>query len=109
MQPGISRSTSLDAGNTYRLTITAPGFSEWDSPEIALQPGEDLALDDIAMKISAVETSVTAVFAEHLAAQQVKHEEEQRVLGVVPSYYVAYEKNTLPDVSVPEIQSRHQG
>jgi hypothetical protein len=26
----------------------------------------------------------------------VKHEEEQRVLGVVPSYYVAYEKNTLP-------------
>ncbi len=87
---------SLDAGNTYRLMITAPGFSEWDSPEIALQPGEDLNLDDIALKISAVETSVTAVFAEHLAAQQVKHEEEQRVLGVVPSYYVAYEKNTLP-------------
>src|ERR1700758_5324920 len=28
----------LDAKNTYRLTITAPGFSEWDSPEIALLP-----------------------------------------------------------------------
>ena len=78
----------LDAKNTYRLTITAPGFSEWDSPEIALLPGQHLDLDDIEMKISAVKTSVTAVFAEHVAAQQVKRAEEQRVLGVVPSFFV---------------------
>src|ERR1700751_3689423 len=62
----------LDARNTYRLTITAPGFSEWDSPEIAFLPGQNLDLDDIEMNISAVETSVTAVFAERVAAQQVK-------------------------------------
>jgi hypothetical protein len=88
----------LDATNTYRLTITAPGFSEWDSQEIALQPGEDLALNNIAMKISAVETSVSAVFAERVAAEQVKHEEAQRVLGVVPSFYVVYEReaNVVP-------------
>lgn len=86
---------SLDASNTYRVTITAPGFSEWDSPEIALQPGQHLDLDDIEMTISAVETSVTAVFAEHLAAQQVKEQETQRVLGVVPSFYVVYEKSNV--------------
>ena len=87
---------SLDAKNTYRLTITAPGFSEWDSPEIALLPGQHLDLDDIEMKISAVETSVTAVFAEHVAAQQVKRAEEQRVLGVVPSFFVVYDRNVVP-------------
>ena len=87
---------SLDASNTYRLTIKAPGFSEWDSQEIALQPGQDLDLDDIEMKVSAVDTSVTAVFAEHVAAQQVKREEEQRVLGVVPSFYVVYDRNVVP-------------
>ncbi len=86
---------SLDASNTYRVTITAPGFSEWDSPEIALQPGQHLDLDDIEMTISAVETSVTAVFAEHLAAQQVKEQETQRVLGVVPSFYVVYERSNV--------------
>jgi len=89
---------SLDAANTYRLTITAPGFTEWDSPEIALLPGQQLNLDDIKMKISEVETSVTAVFAEHMAAQQVRGEETQRVLGIVPSFYVVYEKqqNIVP-------------
>ncbi|HEX5283199.1 MAG TPA: carboxypeptidase-like regulatory domain-containing protein [Bryocella sp.] len=86
----------LDAGNTYRLSITAPGFSEWDSPDIALQPGQDLDLDNIKMKISAVETSVTAVFAEKAAEQQVKGEETQRVLGVVPNFYVAYGRNPVP-------------
>jgi hypothetical protein len=88
----------LDAGNTYRLIITAPGFSEWDSNEIALESGQDLDLDNIEMKISEVETSVSAVFAEHMAAEQVKAEETQRVLGVIPSFYVVYEKerNIVP-------------
>jgi hypothetical protein len=85
----------LDARNTYRLIITAPGFSEWDSQEIALLPGQNLDLADIEMKISAVETSVTAVFAEHLAAQQVKAEESQRYLGVVPNYYVVYDSHNV--------------
>lgn len=86
----------LDAANTYRLAITAPGFSEWDSPVIALKPGQDLDLDNIEMSVSAVESSVTAVFAEHLAAQQVKAEETQRYLGVIPNYFVVYGRNTVP-------------
>jgi Carboxypeptidase regulatory-like domain len=86
---------SLDAANTYRLAITAPGFSEWDSPEIALQPGQNLDLDNIEMTVSAVETSVTAVFAEHIAAQQVRTEETQRYLGVVPNFYVVYDRNNV--------------
>lgn len=86
----------LDAANTYRLTVTAPGFSEWDSNEIALEPGQHLELDGIEMNISAVESSVTAVFAEQVAAQQVKREESQRYLGVVPSFFVVYDKNPVP-------------
>lgn len=89
----------LDAANTYRLTITAPGFSEWDSKDIALQPGQHLDLDDIEMSISAVETSVSAVFAEHVAAQQVKAEETQRYLGVVPNFYVVYDRNNVVPMS----------
>ena len=86
---------SLDATNTYRVSITAPGFSQWDSEEIALEPGQHLDLDDIEMNISVVETSVTAVFAERVAAQQVKAEEQQRYLGVVPNFYVVYDRNNV--------------
>ena len=87
---------NLDARNVYQLAITAPGFGEWDSPEITLQPGQHLDLDDIAMKISAVETSVTAVFADQVAAEQVKQEETQRIFGVIPNFYVVYEKDAVP-------------
>ncbi|HEV2576421.1 MAG TPA: carboxypeptidase-like regulatory domain-containing protein [Acidobacteriaceae bacterium] len=86
----------LDTTDTYRLSITAPGFSEWDSQLIALQPGQDLDLREIKLKISAVETSVTAVSPEQMAAQQVKGEETQRVLGVVPSFFVVYDRNVVP-------------
>lgn len=86
----------LDAANTYRLTIKAPGFTEWDSRDITLQPGQNLDLNDITLTISVVQTSVTAVFADQVATQQVKGEETQRVLGVVPSFFVVYAKNPAP-------------
>lgn len=87
---------NLDPRNVYQLTITASGFGEWDSPEITLQPGQHLDLDDIAMKISVVEASVTAVFADQVAVEQVKREEAQRILGIIPNFYVVYEKNAVP-------------
>ena len=87
---------NLKPGNLYHLTITASGFEEWKSPAIALQSGQQLDLDTIALKISAVETSVTAVFADKVAAEQVRDEEQQRILGVIPNFYVVYGRDAAP-------------
>jgi Carboxypeptidase regulatory-like domain len=80
----------------YKITVGAKGFSDWTSPAIVLTPGQTLEIDDIKLKISVVETTVAAVTVEQLATQQVKAEEKQRVLGIVPNYFVVYDKNAVP-------------
>jgi len=80
----------------YQIAISAQGFAGWTSPAITLKPGEHFLLTDNRLKISTVETSVTAVFAEELALEQVKAEEKQRVLGVIPNFYVVYDRNAVP-------------
>jgi hypothetical protein len=69
----------------YTITVSAKGFADWTSPAIVLTPGQTLEIADIKLKISVVETTVAALTVEQLATQQVKAEEKQRVLGIVPN------------------------
>lgn len=80
----------------YRVKVSAKGFSDWTSSEITLKPGQDLDLAQIKLTIAVVETTVSAVSQEELAAEQVKDLEKQRVLGVIPNFYVAYDPRTVP-------------
>jgi len=83
-------------GIPYRITVSASGFADWTSPETVLGPGQQLELTDIKLRISTVETSVAAVTIEQLALEQVRAEEKQRVLGIVPNYFVTYDPNVVP-------------
>jgi len=76
---------------TYRLTINAKDFAEWTSPALTLKPGQDLGIPDIRLKIAEVMANVTALYTKvEIATQQVHVEEEQRIFGVVPNFYVVY-------------------
>ena len=88
--------TDLDPSVTYTVTVEAKGFTAWTSAPVALQPGQSLMLDDIKLKISAVETTVLALTVEQIARQQVSAEEEQRVLGVIPNFYIVYDRHPVP-------------
>lgn len=78
------------------VVVTAAGFTSWDSPSATLSPGQYFEIRDIKLTIATVDTSVTAVFAEQLALEQVKAEEKQRVLGIIPNFYVVYDHNAVP-------------
>jgi hypothetical protein len=80
----------------YKIAVSAKGFADWTSPAIVLQPGQALEMTDIKLKISVVQTTVVALTAEQLATQQVKVEEKQRILGIVPNYFVVYDKHAVP-------------
>jgi hypothetical protein len=80
----------------YKIAVSAKGFANWSSPEIVLTPGQALEMTDIKLKISVVETTVVALTVEQLATQQVKAEEKQRVLGIVPNFFVVYDKDAVP-------------
>ena len=82
---------------TYRMTITAQDFSDWNSPEFALSPSQYMILTDCKLRISQVATTVNVAYRpEEVATEQVEIEEKQRVLGIIPNFYVVYEPNPAP-------------
>jgi hypothetical protein len=87
---------NLDPGVSYGVAVHAKGFADWTSPAVVLKPGQRLEMTDIKLRISVVETTVVALTVEQLATQQVKAEEKQRVLGVIPNFFVVYDKNAVP-------------
>ena len=80
----------LHAATPYRLTASAPGFANYTSPEFTLAPGQVLTLSDVKMPVGEVGTSITVMPTEQIAEQQVNAEIQQKVLGVIPNFYVVY-------------------
>jgi Carboxypeptidase regulatory-like domain len=87
---------NLTPGISYQIAVHAKGFADWTSPPVVLQPGQALEMTGIKLRISVVETTVMALTVEQLATQQVKVEEKQRVLGIIPNFFVAYDKDAVP-------------
>jgi hypothetical protein len=85
---------SVPAGGPYHVQIAAPGCIPWTSPAFSLGPGQFLTVRNIAVQISGGTTSIVVKPEEtpvQLATEQVKQEEKQRVLGVIPNFYVSYD------------------
>jgi Carboxypeptidase regulatory-like domain len=84
------------SGVTYQITVTAEGFADWNS-SITVEPGRNNTLSEIKLRILAVQRAVTVSYSsKEVAAQQLKAEEQQRVLGFIPNMYVVYEPHPEP-------------
>lgn len=80
----------------YRLTVSAEGFASWASPVLILQPGEQRELGAIHLNLAVVQTTVTVLTDKQIATREVHLEEQQRVLGVFPNFYVVYTPHPVP-------------
>ena len=77
---------------SYRITISAKGFQNWVSSPLVVDAGQFLTITDVNLRLSNDVQSVTVYSStEQIAEQQVIVEEEQRVLGVIPNFYVVYD------------------
>jgi len=81
---------------TYHIGVRVNGFTDYTSATLTPQPGEQIDLGDIKLTLAVVQTTVTAVSEEQIATQEIKVAEKQRVLGIVPNFYVVYEKHPAP-------------
>lgn len=88
----------LKPATGYQITVDAQGFAEWTSPTITLDPGQVNLLGGVQLRIATQNTAVTVTYNPVVIAnQQIKAEERQRVLGIVPNFYVSYEgENAAP-------------
>jgi Carboxypeptidase regulatory-like domain len=84
------------APGPFHLAISAEGLA---TQEIAgtVQPGEPyvipLAMLVVATQVTEVRVSLTR---EELAEVQIREEEKQRVFGIIPNFYVTYDRNAVP-------------
>jgi hypothetical protein len=81
---------------SFQLTITSAGF-ETQTFSGTLHPGEIQVVPQFALVVA---TRITAVdvglSAPEVAEEQMKIEEKQRVLGVLPNFYVSYIPDAAP-------------
>jgi hypothetical protein len=91
---GNFRIDALPAG-TFTLTITSEGLSTL-TQSVTLHGDEQKVLPDFAMRVAPANFQVDAISQVELANQQLKQEETQRILGVLPNFYVTYDHNAVP-------------
>ncbi|HLV96698.1 MAG TPA: carboxypeptidase-like regulatory domain-containing protein [Candidatus Acidoferrales bacterium] len=78
----------------FRLTMTAAGFTTQTAAG-TLHPGEAYKIARVALAVADVMTEVR-VTPSQAAEAQLKDEEKQRVLGMVPNFYVTYIRDAAP-------------
>jgi hypothetical protein len=84
------------AAGIYRVHIAARGFSSWKVKDFTVAPLQELTLDRVELGVEEITTAVSAISVEDLAEQQITNEEHQRILGVLPNFFVTYEKHPMP-------------
>jgi Carboxypeptidase regulatory-like domain len=93
---GFFEFDDLDPG-IYTVSINAKGFANWTSPAIIVNPGQYVILTGSKLNIAKALTTVSVIFSpEQIAVEQVKLQEQQRILGIIPNFYVTYDHNAAP-------------
>jgi len=83
------------AAGSYNVTVAAGGFALWTANVTAgvLNQAPVAAVLQVASVTSTIEVTPPP---KELAAEQLKSEEKQRVLGVFPHFLVTYDPNAAP-------------
>jgi len=80
----------------FHLTIESSGFAAQSSGG-TLRSGETFAVPQVTLPLATAVTEVRVAPTQvEIAEDQIKEQEKQRVLGIVPNYYVTYVRNAAP-------------
>jgi Carboxypeptidase regulatory-like domain len=81
---------------TFQLTITLSGFGTQTFSGV-LSSGEAYTVPQTTLAIATASTEIRVVpTVVEVAEDEIKEQEKQRVLGVIPNFYVSYVSNAAP-------------
>ena len=84
------------APGPFQLTVTSAGFAPQTSSGI-LHSGENYIVPRSALAVATAVTDMEVGLSQtEVAEEEIKVEEKQRVLGVLPNFYVSYIPNAVP-------------
>jgi hypothetical protein len=79
----------------FQLTTMAAGFATQTSSGI-VHPGENYIVPKTALEVATAVTDVEVGLSQtEVAQEEIRVEEKQRVLGVIPNFYVSYDPNAV--------------
>jgi hypothetical protein len=97
---GFFEFKDVEPGTTYYVTVSAQGFANWTSAAVVLKPGQYAIVTGSKLRIAEALTTITVAAPvaspEEIAAEQVKAEEQQRIFGIIPNFYVVYDHDAVP-------------
>jgi hypothetical protein len=97
---GFFEFKDVEPGTTYYVTVSAQGFANWTSAAVILKPGQYAIVTGSKLRIAEALTTITVAAPvaspEEIAAEQVKSEEQQRIFGIIPNFYVVYDHDAVP-------------
>ncbi len=77
--------------------VISPGFASWVSSALVLLKGQQYELPTVTLQVASANTDVDVTFTQHdIAEEQISLQEKQRVLGIIPNFYVSYTWNAVP-------------
>lgn len=103
-QTGAFRFFNVPPG-AYTVKIQALGFAPWTSQDVVVGAAQDYSLPPTVLELAETSTTMNVGLPPHeLAAEQMKSEEKQRVLGVFPNFFVTYDPNAAPLTAAQKFQ-----
>jgi hypothetical protein len=94
---GFFQFSQVQPGVPYQINISTKDFADWTLPAITVEPGQFKIVSGIQLRIPAEHTEIQVTYDHvQVAEEQLHREEKQRVLGIVPNFYVTYESNPAP-------------
>jgi Carboxypeptidase regulatory-like domain len=83
------------APGPFQITASLPGFA-MQTASGTVRAGDTFIVPPITLALAAVSTRIEVMPQEEVAEAQIKEQEKQRVLGVVPNFYVTYLPDAVP-------------
>lgn len=81
---------------SYRVMANGKGFQAFQSAEIVVTAQQAYEIPGIFLRVAAANTHLTVRPTEEVAAEQVKAQEEQRIIGIVPNFYTSFIYDAAP-------------
>ena len=81
---------------SYRVMVDAQDFEPFQSAEIVVTAQQAYEIPGIFVRVAASHTYLTVRPTEEVAAAQIKAQEQQRIIGIVPNFYTSYIYDAAP-------------
>jgi hypothetical protein len=81
---------------SYTVGFNADGLEPVTSDSFVLTAGQAYEVPRTLLSIASTSTSIEVRPTDEIAAEQIKQEEKQRILGFAPAFYVSYVPDAAP-------------